>query len=394
MPPPPPPPPNPVPSISSISPGFIPVGAAAQSITISGTNFVSASTVSFNGTGHAATFVSSTQLTLTLSAAEQANPACYTVAVNNPSPGGGASNAGNFAVRNAASPIYVVDRLNHRVQVFDSNGNYVSQFNHSFDLPNGIAIDCQNNIYVRDGNLNCWVDKFDGSQNFLLQFGLCLVPNGFIGPGVFDNASMLATDRSGNIWVPSADFFYMQKYDGSANFQSIVCMATISAITVNCPMATPMDVQPNDIAFDTVDNIWVSNVNLGIAPPVVKFGSSGNYVTAFGSSGSGNGQFISAYELAFDAQGNLYVTDPGNNRVQKFDSQGNYLSQFGSRGTGNGQFNTPLGIAIDASGNIYVADAGNNRVEKFDASGNYLNQFGAFGSGNGQFYGPISIAMQ
>lgn len=393
----PPPPANPVPSISGITPGFSAAGAAAQSMTITGTNFMSASTVSFNGTEHAATFVNSTQLTLTLSAADQASAACYAVKVNNPTPGGGASNSRNFPVRDPASPVYVVDIDNHRVQIFDSSGNYISQFDHSFDLPTGVSIDCQGNIYVHDGNTNCWVDKFDSNANFLLQFGECL--GAVSGPGVFDNASSLATDASGNVWVPSADFFYVEKYDSSANFQSMFCTAAPSVTGLNnCPMVTPFDVQPVDIGIDTMGNVWATNINAGIAPPVVEFDGTGKYLTTLGSWGTGNGQFNanvpSRIELVFDAQGDIYVTDPGNNRVQKFDPQGNYLIQFGSSGIGDGQFNQPTGIAIDATGNVYVTDAGSGRVEKFDANGNYLSQFGSYGTGNGQFRGPFSIALR
>jgi hypothetical protein len=393
--PPPPPPNNPVPTISGIAPAFVPSGSTAQTLTINGTNFNSSSTVSLSNAEHTPTLVSPSQLTVTLTAADQADAGCYAVTVNNPAPGGGASNAANFAVRDPASPVYVIDLWNHRVEGFDNNGNYLSQFNHSFDMPLGITIDCQHNIYVQDGNLHCWTDKFDSNANFLLQYGQCLIPNGSIGAGVFDNISMVATDAAGSVWIASPDFFYMQKYDGSGNFQSIVCMAVLAGITVNCPMVTPFDVQAQGIAIDAVGNIWLSNVNPGIAPPLVMFDSTGKYLAAFGSWGSGNGQFnvSTSIELAFDAQGNIYVTDSGNNRVQKFDSQGNYLSQFGSKGTGNGQFENPTGIAIDGSGSIYVADTSNNRVEKFDADGNYLSQFGAFGTGNGQFHFPFSIAV-
>jgi hypothetical protein len=142
-----PPPPNqPVPMISGIVPGFVASGSAAQALTINGTNFDSSSTVTLNNTEQAAKLVNSSQLTVTLTAADQANAGCYAVTVNNPAPGGGVSNAANFAVRDPASPIFVVDIDNHRVQVFDDDGTYISQFDHSFDLPNGIAIDCQHNI--------------------------------------------------------------------------------------------------------------------------------------------------------------------------------------------------------------------------------------------------------
>ncbi len=61
-----------------------------------------------------------------------------------------------------------------------------------------------------------------------------------------------------------------------------------------------------------------------------------------------------------------------NNRVEKFNSNGEYISQFGTQGSGNGQFYNPLSIALDSSNNIYVVDAGNDRVQVFSQNG--LNQ--------------------
>jgi hypothetical protein len=58
--------------------------------------------VTYNGVGHAATFVSSTQLTISLSATDQATAGSYAVVVTNPAPGGGASSPLNFAVNNPA----------------------------------------------------------------------------------------------------------------------------------------------------------------------------------------------------------------------------------------------------------------------------------------------------
>lgn len=67
---------------------------------------------------------------------------------------------------------------------------------------------------------------------------------------------------------------------------------------------------------------------------------------------------------AIDGSGNVYVADSDNDRVQKFDSSGTYLSQWGSSGSGDGQFDDPSGIAVDGS-SVYVADSGNNRVQVF-----------------------------
>ena len=96
---------NPVPSITSLSPSSVTAGAAAQTLTINGTNFLSSSTVTYNSAAHAATFVSSAQLTISLSASDQATAGSFAVAVTNPPPGGGPSNSANFLVSTAATTI-------------------------------------------------------------------------------------------------------------------------------------------------------------------------------------------------------------------------------------------------------------------------------------------------
>ena len=95
--------------------------------------------------------------------------------------------------------------------------------------------------------------------------------------------------------------------------------------------------------------------------------------------------------VALDGSNNVYVADYYNNRVVKFAANGTYLTQWGSSGSGNGQFSFPSGIAVDSSNNVYVADYSNNRVEKFDSNGNYLTQWGSGGSGNGQFDDPKAL---
>jgi RHS repeat-associated protein len=146
---------------------------------------------------------------------------------------------------------------------------------------------------------------------------------------------------------------------------------------------------PEGIAADPQGNIWVADTQNN---RVQKFDSTGKYLTQFGSEGSGNGQFLYPRAIAVDALGNIWVADTQNNRVQKFDSTGKYLTKFGTEGSGNGQFEFPAGIAADAQGNIWVVDSYNNRVEKFDSTGKYLTKFGTEGFGNGQFYYPTGIA--
>jgi DNA-binding beta-propeller fold protein YncE len=61
----------------------------------------------------------------------------------------------------------------------------------------------------------------------------------------------------------------------------------------------------------------------------------------------------------------VYVADADNNGIQKFDSNGKFITKWGSTGTGDGQFNYPADIAIDSSGKIYVTDSGNTSVQLY-----------------------------
>jgi tripartite motif-containing protein 71 len=133
---------------------------------------------------------------------------------------------------------------------------------------------------------------------------------------------------------------------------------------------------------------------------VVKFDSDGNYVSTFGSAGTGDGQFSWNRGIAIDTQGNIYISDTTNNRIEKFDAAGNFLLKWGSYGTGNSQFISAVAICCDSSDNVYVGESYysgvysnyNHRVQKFDSSGNYITQWGSYGIGHGNFNGITGIA--
>ena len=64
--------------------------------------------------------------------------------------------------------------------------------------------------------------------------------------------------------------------------------------------------------------------------------------------------------------GQLYIMDTGNHRIQVVDTDGNYVSQVGSNGFSLGQFSEPVGLAIDDKGFIYVAEAWNRRIQQLN----------------------------
>ena len=87
------------------------------------------------------------------------------------------------------------------------------------------------------------------------------------------------------------------------------------------------------------------------------FGSSSHpYILEWGNYGNiDGGQFFQLESLSVDDEGNIYVTDSGNARIQKFTSDGQFLETWGVRGTDNGEFEYPTGIATYES-NVYVVD--------------------------------------
>ena len=90
-----------------------------------------------------------------------------------------------------------------------------------------------------------------------------------------------------------------------------------------------------------------------------------SFVLAWGTQGSGDGQFDRPEMIACDPDGNIYVVDYENYRIQKYNGEGAFLLKWGSRGSGDGQFEGAEGIACDANGNIYVSDWARYRIQKF-----------------------------
>jgi sugar lactone lactonase YvrE len=105
------------------------------------------------------------------------------------------------------------------------------------------------------------------------------------------------------------------------------------------------------------------------------------------------GDFAMPSNVAVDVDGNLYVTDTLNNRVQIFDADGNFLKTFGKAGDGPGYFARPKGIAVDFDGHIWVADSVQNRVQVFNQEGQLLMWMGGTGIYPGQFRTLAGLAI-
>jgi DNA-binding beta-propeller fold protein YncE len=106
------------------------------------------------------------------------------------------------------------------------------------------------------------------------------------------------------------------------------------------------------------------------------------------------GDFGAPQCVAVDNDGDVYVTDTLNDRVEIFDADGKFISQFGKAGDGPGYFARPKGIAVDSDGHIWVADSMQDRLQVFNREGRLLTYIGqGHGELPGQFKALKGVAI-
>jgi len=199
----------------------------------------------------------------------------------------------------------------------------------------------------------------------------------------------LSINSKGNVGIGVIDSKYNFYVTGNAGFSSTGNVDFISKFGSYGSGDGQFDFS-HGITFNSNGDIYIADSHNN---RIQTFDSTGMFLSKFGSYGSGDGQFDLPYVIAIHPNGDIYIVDTNNNRIQTFDSTGMFLSKFGSYGSGDGQFNTPKGIAIHPNGDIYVTDYHNNRIQTFDSTGMFLSKFGSAGTGDGQFDLPYGIAI-
>jgi DNA-binding beta-propeller fold protein YncE len=126
---------------------------------------------------------------------------------------------------------------------------------------------------------------------------------------------------------------------------------------------------------------------------VMVYSPGGKLLKQWGEKGTGPGQFIYPTDIAFDREGNLLVSEYGDNdRIQVFDRDGKYLREFGRFGSGPGEFSRPQSILVDGD-YLYVTDACNHRIDVFKTDGTFLRMMGGPGSAPGEYRFPYGLDM-
>lgn len=262
-----------------------------------------------------------------------------------------------------------------------------------FSEPASAAVGPDGRVYVSD-RYNHRIQVFDRKGRLLARWG----KNG--GAGGIDGWGQLP-----------GEFFQPMQIDHDAQGRVYVADALNSRVQVLSPDGTPLAViggpgflpgqflAPTGVAVDAAGNVFVLDWYLD---RVTKFDASFELVTYWGGTGLGDGEFRRPSEIAVDAAGNVYVVDTRNSRVQKFDNNGGFITKWGANGgipqedtiaggsSKPGELFLPSGIRV--AGNIvYVADGSNNRMQKFDLDGNFLGMWGHFSGGRGGMFSPAGL---
>jgi hypothetical protein len=117
----------------------------------------------------------------------------------------------------------------------------------------------------------------------------------------------------------------------------------------------------------------------------------GVFAGMWGSNGNGQGQLAYPAGVAV-SDGEVFVSEYGNHRIQVFDKQGQFVRMWGSNGKGQGQLSHPAGVAV-CDGEVFVSEYGNNRIQVFNKQGQFVRMWGSNGKGQGQFSYPADVAV-
>jgi DNA-binding beta-propeller fold protein YncE len=244
--------------------------------------------------------------------------------------------------------VYVVDFGHRRVSVFSNSGTYLFSFNTTADgklvSPVHLAVR-GNEIWVSERFFRT-IFVFDLQGKYLRKFvpkneKLAWQPLAFS----FDSTGALRATDVGNSNKHRLVYF---SEDGSRT-------ATVGKTAqVNTPQDEPGSfLFPNGVAVAANGDVFVSD---GDNRRVQVFDSKGTFLRFVDTSGVPRG-------VAIDQKQRLYVADALAHTINVFDLKGQGLTQFGERGFGPGQFNYPNDIALDKRGRIYITDRENNQVQ-------------------------------
>ncbi|MGA3163849.1 MAG: immunoglobulin domain-containing protein [Verrucomicrobiota bacterium] len=305
----------------------------------------------------------------------------------------------------AASNLFIADRLNNVIRKVDPNGfittvagNYNTggsyggdggrATNASLHWPAGVVVDASGNLFIAD-TANQRIRKVDTNGFITTVAGNGSY--GYSGDGTnatnanLANPSGVAVDASGNLFIADTDNNVIRKVDNNGTIMTVAGnYNTGGSYGGDGGQATNASLySPLGVAVDASGNLYIADWDNSVIRKVDNNGiittMAGNYSTGGNYDGDGGAATNASLDvprgLAVAAFGDLFIADTGNNVIRKVDNDGFITTVAGNYNTGgsyggdgsqatNASLNDPFGVAMDASGDLFIADTENQRIRE------------------------------
>ncbi len=238
--------------------------------------------------------------------------------------------------------------------------------------PYGIATDSKGDVYVADSRVGA-IFIFNTETR-----DVKLIKNKV--DAHFDRIIGLAMDDDDRLFVSDPGLHHVLVFNKDHKATDVI---------------TDGMVEPGGLAIDTQNRLlYVSDVKQDIV--LVYDADTFKLLRHIGTPGKDHaltdpGNFAKPTGLAVDKEGNLYVADTMNDRIEVFDADGMFIRTWGKNGDGPGYFARPKGVAVDNDGHVWVADGMQDRVQVFTNEGQLCIAMGGHGLLPGQYQGLVNI---
>jgi sugar lactone lactonase YvrE len=244
----------------------------------------------------------------------------------------------------------------------------------AFTLPEGtefassadVDIDADGHIIVLHRGPQA-IMEFDADGSFIRAFG----------EGLFRRSHSLTIDADGNYWTTDFGTHVVMKLSPAGDV--LLTLGTVGeAGNWDEAAGTQLFNEPNDVAFDSAGNMYISQGHGRGDPRIMKFDSEARFIKTWGERATLPGDFAVPHSLAIDANDLIYVADRENRRIQVFDTDGNFVKGW-----------LYYGMACSLKlhgGYLYMTTGFDGQVVKLDlADGTVLGVTGMPGEGLGEF---------
>jgi DNA-binding beta-propeller fold protein YncE len=241
--------------------------------------------------------------------------------------------------------------------------------------PYGLAVDSKGNLYVADTKVGAvFVFNPESKDTDFIKHGV---------DARFGRIFGLAIDDADRLFVADGQYNHVLVFNPSHKMEGQFGDGVMS--------------DPAGLAIDE-ENRFLYVANTGTDQVLVYDADTFKLLRKIGTAGKNHtlttpGDFSAPTNVAVDKEGNVFVTDTLNDRVEEFDADGQFIRTFGKNGDGPGEFTRPKGIAVDCDNHVWVADAMMNRLQVFSEEGDLRLIVGGFGWLPGQFQALAGIAI-